>query len=457
MTPTRFSLFLVVTLLTLTVTFPAGVLAQTSTPATSQSPEDCVETEEGDGCLSLAPSSARIDLVLPSFSNPTNITNPLFPISNLQQAVLLGSEDFQDLRVETTLLPETKTVAWDGNDIETAVSQFVAYRGDHIVEVALDYYAQADDGSVWYFGEDVANYEDGEIVDTEGTWLAGKDGPPGMIMPANPKVGDVYRPENIPGFVFEEVTILATGLTVNAPQGHVEGAILIEEHLMDDTFEYKMFAPSYGEFAAETPTEYLFMALAVPADSQSGTVPAELEALSTDIPVLRDAISSADWDAASDLSSNVTATWDAYVETATDVSPVLEVRMSDYVSSLEHAVDAENAEGAHDAAFGILQTTLDLELQYRTPADIDLKRMDLWTDQLIADAAVGDAGSILNDIAALEAIWGRVSPTVDQPSADTIGGDVKALRSAAESEDTATLADAVAQLRSHLDDVQSAS
>ena len=30
-----------------------------------------------------------------------------------------------------------------------------------------------------------------------------------MIMPADPKVGDVYRPENIPGFVFEEVTVKA--------------------------------------------------------------------------------------------------------------------------------------------------------------------------------------------------------------------------------------------------------
>ena len=33
------------------------------------------------------------------------------------------------------------------------------------------------------------------------------DGPPAMIMPAHPQVGNVYRVENIPGLVFEEVHI----------------------------------------------------------------------------------------------------------------------------------------------------------------------------------------------------------------------------------------------------------
>ena len=39
------------------------------------------------------------------------------------------------------------------------------------------------------------------IGDTHGTWIAGIDGPAAMIMPADPRPGDVYRPENIPGLV----------------------------------------------------------------------------------------------------------------------------------------------------------------------------------------------------------------------------------------------------------------
>jgi len=122
---------------------------------------------------------------------------------------------------------------------------------DHDEKVALDFYAQVDDGSVWYFGEDVFNYEDGVVVDNEGTWLAGKDGPPGMIMPADPKVGNVYRPENIPGVVFEEVTVQAVSQTVGGPRGPVSGAIFVQEHLMDGTIEDKVFAPGYGEFRAQ--------------------------------------------------------------------------------------------------------------------------------------------------------------------------------------------------------------
>jgi hypothetical protein len=49
------------------------------------------------------------------------------------------------------------------------------------------------------------------VTDHDGSWLAGEDGPAGMIMPGRPKVGDVYRSENIPGTVFEQDTVKATG------------------------------------------------------------------------------------------------------------------------------------------------------------------------------------------------------------------------------------------------------
>ena len=99
--------------------------------------------------------------------------------------------------------------------------------------MAQDYFAQADDGSVWYFGENVDNYENGVVVDHEGTWLAGRDGPPGMIMPAVPRVGDVYRPENIPDLVFEEVTVQAVDERVDGPNGAVDGALLVRERLLE--------------------------------------------------------------------------------------------------------------------------------------------------------------------------------------------------------------------------------
>ena len=108
------------------------------------------------------PTDREVDTEPPVFSNPTDITNPLFPISDLAQVIQLGNEAGHTLRVEITLLPETRMIEIDGNQVEALVSQYVAYGGGRIVEAALDFYAQADDGSVWYLGEEVDNYgEDG--------------------------------------------------------------------------------------------------------------------------------------------------------------------------------------------------------------------------------------------------------------------------------------------------------
>ena len=44
-------------------------------------------------------------------------------------------------------------------------------------------------------------------------------------MPVDPQVGDVYPPENIPGFVFEEVRVKAVERTLDGPLGPVEGGV----------------------------------------------------------------------------------------------------------------------------------------------------------------------------------------------------------------------------------------
>jgi hypothetical protein len=202
----------------------------------------------------LAPDSRRVDLVMPSFTHSTQVTNPLFPISTLN-AVIVGEVDGEPLKIETTLLPETKTVAWGGQRVQALQSQFCAYLKGRITEVAVDLYAQADDGSVWYFGEDVVDYERGVAATTAGTWRVGLDGPAAMIMPGHPKVGDVYRTENIPGVAFEQVTVKQVGVTVNGPSGPIPGAMVGQELHQDETaLEPKTFAPGTvsGSRAADT-------------------------------------------------------------------------------------------------------------------------------------------------------------------------------------------------------------
>lgn len=57
-----------------------------------------------------------------------------------------------------------------------------------------------------------------------------------MIMPAGPRVGDVNRPENIPGLVWEEVAVKTVGKTVDGPRGPVHGAMVGRERHDDGSF-----------------------------------------------------------------------------------------------------------------------------------------------------------------------------------------------------------------------------
>ena len=140
--------------------------------------------EVGDACLPVSPDAQRVDLAKPTFGNPTSITNPLHPTSQVQQTIYGGHVDGKPFRTEVSLLPGVKPTVWQGKSVNTAIIQYVAYLDGRIHEVAIDWYAQADDGSVWYFGEDVFNYEDGKVADTKGTWAAGDTTPAAMIMPA---------------------------------------------------------------------------------------------------------------------------------------------------------------------------------------------------------------------------------------------------------------------------------
>ena len=101
-----------------------------------------------------------------------------------------------------------------------------------------------------------------------------------MIMPSNPQVGDAHRPENIPGTVFEEVTVTKVNQTFEGPSGPVSGGIVGTETHQDGSLSDKLFAPGYGEFLSTNGADVEAMALASPTDSLPGGVPAELTIIS---------------------------------------------------------------------------------------------------------------------------------------------------------------------------------
>jgi hypothetical protein len=326
--------------------------------------------------IQVAPEGARVDLALPTFSDPTNVTNPLFPISEQASVLLLGRVDGQAFRTEVTLLPETRFIEWQGQLVETLVSQYVAFLDGRIHEVAYDFYAQDDSGAVWYLGEDVFNFKEGVIADTHGTWIAGKDGPAAMIMPADPQVGDVYRPENIPGFVFEEVTVKAVGQTLDGPLGPVEGGLVIEELHMDNSTEAKTFGPGYGEFLTGGGGDLEALALAVPTDALSQPTPVELVAIEEGASRVFDAAGSKNWSAARAAVKRMTAAWETV--RAGEVPSRLEPLMTRALDVLSDGVGNRRAPEARQAAIDVARWSLDLELRHRPVAEIDLARFDLW-------------------------------------------------------------------------------
>jgi len=72
--------------------------------------------------LPITPPNFRVDLGTPVFSNPTRITNPLFPISNLSQVVFVGFAGGVPFRSETTLLPGTQPIRLANGTVETLTS-----------------------------------------------------------------------------------------------------------------------------------------------------------------------------------------------------------------------------------------------------------------------------------------------------------------------------------------------
>ncbi len=406
---------------------PAGCLSDAGTP------------------LPLAPDSDRVDRATPTFGNPLVGINPLHPVSEVTSYVQLGTVDGQPFRAEVTLLPTTRTIRWKGQDIQVVESQYFAYIGGRIEEVAIDWYAQADDGGVWYLGEDVFNYADGVIADLDGTWLAGRDGPAGMIMPFNPQVGDVYRPENICGNVFEEVTVTTTGITVNGPRGPVSGAVLVSELHQDGVYEDKTFAPGYGEFTTGLPGDDETLAIAVPIDALAGAPPAELGTMLSGADSIFDAALVPDWGKAATALSATSAAWNSY--RAGGVPPVLDTQMTNALASLTSAVNAQQPATARSAAIVVARATHDFRLRYVAPTLIDRARFELWARQAQVDAAGGTAGDLRGDASTLEWIRDRFQHTLATADRDQLTTLVATMRSAADAGDLTASAQAATALR----------
>jgi hypothetical protein len=402
-------------------------------------------TNTGLGC---APQSRRVDLARPTFSNPTDVNNPFFPITRLKSVVLMGHVNGKPFRTETTLLPGTRSVFWDGRNVPVVVSQYTAYLDGRLTEVAIDRYAQADDGAVWYFGEDVFDYENGAVAVTEGTWLAGKEGPAAMIMPGHPKAGDVFRLENIPGIVFEEVEVKSVGETVAGPRGPVRGALLAEELHSDGSYDHKIYAPGYGEFRTTGGGDLEALALAAPTDAVAGRAPAELDSLARSAVGILESARIKDWETASATLQRMRDDWK--VLSAGNPPRMVARSLSRALTVLARAVKAREVERITQAAIDVWQPVLDLELLHRPAAQVNADRFVLWTQQLRVDAAAKSLAGVTGDVAVLEWIRDRLVQLLDPTGRREIDSRLRDLRTAVDARNLPAAADHAARLAARM-------
>jgi hypothetical protein len=155
----------------------------TSEPATEDetAPETAAESE--------APEPEFEDFDPNNFDRSTNIDNEWLPLQPGTQWVYEGVtvEDDESIphRIVFTVTDLTKEIA----GVPTVVAWIVDYSDDQVVEQEIAFYAQDNDGNVWYLGEHPEEYEDGEFVDAP-SWIAGlEDARAGIKMRAKPQMG----------------------------------------------------------------------------------------------------------------------------------------------------------------------------------------------------------------------------------------------------------------------------
>jgi hypothetical protein len=101
---------------------------------------------------------------------------------------------------------------------------------------------------VFYFGEDVDEYENGKVTGHGGSWLAGAPGARwGLMMPGTVILGSRYCQEVCPGVAMDRAEVVGIGETVETPAGKFTSCIRTEETTpLERGKSTKVYAPGIG-------------------------------------------------------------------------------------------------------------------------------------------------------------------------------------------------------------------
>ncbi|MBL8768108.1 MAG: hypothetical protein JNL94_12110 [Planctomycetes bacterium] len=140
----------------------------------------------------------------PVFTTPLAIDNEFFPLAIGTTKVFRGKDNGKKITVVQQCLENPEEFV-SGGSILTRVLVEHEFRQGKLNRISTDYFAEADDGSVYQFGRLVARYDGGAFVSNEGSWFFGGQfpndpvasgwaGAPVLAMPAIPELGDTIKP-----------------------------------------------------------------------------------------------------------------------------------------------------------------------------------------------------------------------------------------------------------------------
>jgi len=231
----------------LLVMFSASACGSGPTPEATK-----ISEPTGEVAIATEVSGAKfMDFDPGNFSNPTNITNKWLPLRPGSKAVFEGNalDDEGNKfthRIESVVTDLTKEIG----GVRTVVVWIVDYRDGEIIEKEIAFYAQDDDGNVWYFGEYPEEYENGEFVQAV-PWIHGiEEASAGVKMVAEPQLGmPIYYQGWGPAVDWSDYgQVDQTGQEICVPVDCYKDVLVIAETSLGETnsFQLKYYAPDVG-------------------------------------------------------------------------------------------------------------------------------------------------------------------------------------------------------------------
>lgn len=229
----------------------------TSTPM-SQPPATSIinanEADESEPSLTeeavIDPELSRPDIRQSKFDNSTKIDNKYFPMTPGTKFVFEGVTEEAGNTYEHSIVYYVTDLTKEIMGIQTVVAWILDFNNGELVEAEIAFYAQDNEGNVWFMGEHPEVYEEGKLIEAP-TWIPGIRGAEaGIAMKANPQLNQPSYAQGWGPAVgwTDRGHVVGIGEHLCVPVDCYENVLITEEFSQSEpnAFQVKYYAPGVG-------------------------------------------------------------------------------------------------------------------------------------------------------------------------------------------------------------------